>query len=314
VSREIALALLLRGLRFIAVLLGAVAFVEILLWAAPGDPIDLVPNGPELRAALSAEWGLDRPLGERLLARLSGIIHGDLGESLVVRPGASVSALTLAAATRSVGVLACALLLSVGLALLLALSAPGRSTTARFVQLASAAPVFLLAWGSVTGLNVATFALMEQGLIDRPDWFALPLTDSPLRSAVAITALAIGSSALSDAHAELGSVLGRLHRGPLVLGLRARDTPLGPHLLSNLLAPLAALAADRLAFLLGGLVVVEAVLLSNGAGALLWQAALKRDYPLAAGLTLVAAGVVTAGRLLADLAQLIADPRLRDQP
>ena len=30
---------------FVATLVGAAAFVAVLLWAAPGDPIDLLPNG-----------------------------------------------------------------------------------------------------------------------------------------------------------------------------------------------------------------------------------------------------------------------------
>ena len=307
-SARIAQAAGLRTLRFAAVLVGAVVFVELLLWAAPGDPIDLVPNGIELRTALAREWGLDQPLGRRLLSRLGGLLRLDLGESLVVRPGAAVTELCAAAAARSAATLLPALALSMGLALALA----RRPQATRLVQLVSAAPVFLLAWAAVTGINAGTHALIEQGTLARPAWFALPLTPSPVRGALAVTVLAVGSSALSDAHTELSVVLDRLHRGPMVLGLRSGGTPLGPHLLSNLLAPLAALAADRLAFLLGGLVITEAVLMLNGAGSLLWSAALGRDYPLAAGLTVLAAATVTLGRLLADLAQLLVDPRLRD--
>lgn len=306
----IARAVGLRALRFGAVLVGTVVLVEGLMWAAPGDPIDLIPNGAELRGALAAEWGLDRPLPARIADRLLGLLRGDLGESLIVRPGAAVADLAAAAAARSALVLLPALALSIASALVLSLARRG----ARLVQLVSAAPVFLLAWASVTGINAAVFSLMTAGWIGRPAWFALPLTDAPARTAVAVAALAVGSGALSEAHTDLSDALGRLRRGPLVQGLLARGTPPGRHLISNLLAPVAALAADRLAFLLGGLVVVETVMLHNGAGALLWQAALNRDYPLAIGLAVTAAVTVTFGRLLADLAQIVADPRLRAEP
>ncbi|RME21437.1 MAG: ABC transporter permease, partial [Deltaproteobacteria bacterium] len=63
--------------------------------------------------------------------------------------------------------------------------------------------------------------------------------------------------------------------------------------------------------LVGGLIVIEKVLLLNGAGALLWDACLKRDHPLAMGLALAAAFAVAASRLGVDLGRILLDPRLR---
>lgn len=301
--------------RFTLVFIGALAFVELLLWAAPGDAIDLVPNGLELREMLAAEWGLDQPLLARIGDRLVDASRGDLGESLIVRPGTPVMSMTATSSLRSAWILFPALMLSTGTAFMLAYSEQGRSRqVSNLVHAVSTVPVFLLAWCGVSALNGASFWLMERGLITRPDWFALPLSDSPLRTALAISALAIGSGVLSGSHTELSAEMRRLIQGPMVFGLRARGTPLANHLLSNLLAPVASLAASRLTFLLGGLVIIETVLLFNGAGALLWQAALKRDYPLAAGLTLAAAAVVSSGRLLSELAQLLVDPRLQERP
>jgi len=79
-------------------------------------------------------------------------------------------------------------------------------------------------------------------------------------------------------------------------------------------APLATLAAGRVGFLVGGLVVVEKVLLLNGAGALMWDACLKRDYPLAMGLAIAAAAIVAVANLVADLVRFSVDPRLRRRP
>ena len=310
-----------RVLWFGALLGGAVALIEVLLAAAPGDAADLVAAAdPDLRPALVAAWGLDAPLPLRILQRLQGILSGDLGESLTVRPGAPVRALVGAAAARSAPLVLLSLLLSGGLGgLTAALTVaprrhPGLAAAGRgVVQAASVAPVFLLAWALVALLNTATFALVEGGHLARPAWFALPAVDHPVRTALAVAVLAVGSGSLSETHAEVEEAMRRLLDSDFLVAARARGADPRRHLRANLIGPLAALSASRAAFLVGGLVVIERVMLLNGAGALLWEAALRRDYPLAAGLSLAAAAVVCGARLLADLVRLVADPRLRER-
>lgn len=313
-------AALWRVLWFGALLLGAVALVEGLLASAPGDAADVVAAGDgTLHPALVRAWGLDAPLPLRVVRRLGEVLSGDLGESLTVQPGVPVAALVAGAVARSAPLVLLSLLLSVGLGgVTAALTVSPRVPWAgallrRLVQAASVAPVFLLAWGLVSLLNEATFALMSAGYLARPAWFALPSVAHPLRTAVAVAVLAVGSGTLSETHAEIEESLRQLLGSDFLAAARARGAPLRGHLWANLLAPLAALAASRLAFLVGGLVVVERVLLLNGAGTLLWEAALQRDHPLAAGLAFAAAAAVCGARLLGDLARLAADPRLRVQ-
>ena len=45
----------------LATLLGATGLMLGLLVLAPGDPIDLIPNGAAIRPQLEKEFGLDRP-------------------------------------------------------------------------------------------------------------------------------------------------------------------------------------------------------------------------------------------------------------
>jgi ABC-type dipeptide/oligopeptide/nickel transport system permease component len=66
-----------------------------------------------------------------------------------------------------------------------------------------------------------------------------------------------------------------------------------------------------MAALLGTVVVVEKLLLLNGAGAMLWQACARRDFPLASGITQAAAALVALVRLGAELARIALDPRAR---
>lgn len=303
--------LLGRALSSLLTVIAALALLQGLLMLAPGDPIDLLPNGAELRPQLEAEWRLDRPPLERIVGAEWDALRGDLGTSLSVRPGARVADLVLRAGLGSLGVLLPAL----GLSMLLggALAALPALRQARAPTRALAAlPVFLLAWLLVTGLDAAAWAGMERGWIERPDWFALPDQPSALRWLLAVFALAVGSGALSEVQGTVAEELRRFEDEGTADGARALGLPAWPHIALNLLPPLATALASRAAFFVGGLVVIEKVLLLGGAGALLWDAALGRDYPLALGLGLGAALVVAGARLLADLLRLGLDPRLRE--
>lgn len=61
---------------FVATVLGAAALVLTMLWLAPGDAIDTLPNGEALRPVLMAEWGLDQPLPVRYLRWLGRAVQG----------------------------------------------------------------------------------------------------------------------------------------------------------------------------------------------------------------------------------------------
>lgn len=317
-----ALALRLTG--FVGTLAGAVGLVLALLVLAPGDPVDLIPNGEDLRPQLEAEWHLDEPLPRRYALYLRRLASGELGTSMTYRPGMPVAEVLATPARRSlgllIGALALALLWGTALAALSAASDPGRQAgfADRVVRLVgglagavSIAPVFLLAHLAVTGLNEGTFALMEAGYVSRPSWFALPDQASALRTTLAVVLLAVGSGTLAEVHQAIEQALVRLRDSGHVDAARARGAPLWPHVLPGLLLPLTTIATTRTAFLVGGLVIVEKVLMLNGAGAVLWQAALLRDYDLALGVALLASAMVCAVRLIGDAIRVAIDPRLR---
>ncbi len=297
---------------FVLTLLGAALLAQVLLWSAPGDAADLLAGDPELRAALVLDMGLDRPPHEAWWAFVTHAVQGDLGRSLTYRPGMSVSELVRPAALRSlllvVGALVVSLSLGAGLAYL---TAGRRSPGRRLLQALSIAPVFLMAWMVVVGLNEWAFELIQSGAIERPSWFALPDQDSLLKWALAVTVLAVGSSAVTEVHSACEDELKHIRVSGYVDAARARGARLWPHVLWNLVPPLTIIASSRAAFFVGGLVVVEKVLHLNGVGAMLWQACRLRDVPLALGITFVAAAVVCGARLLADVIRVTVDPRLR---
>lgn len=296
---------------FAITLFGAATLVLALLWAAPGDPIDLIPNGEELRPVLEEQWQLDKPLPVRLVNYLGNAVRGDLGTSLTYRPGMPVMTVIAGPTMRSMGWLLAALVLTVVWGTGLAWTTAGRpSLNRRVIQAASIAPVFLLAHLSVNIINESTLSLVEGGWIGRPHWFALPGQPSAFRSVLAIVVLAVGSGALSEVRAEVENALIEIRSSGYVAAARARGEPLWRHVFLNLVGPLTTIAATRAAFFVGGLVILEKVLLLNGIGSILWQAALLRDYPLALGITVILASVVCVSRLLGDSLRAIIDPRL----
>lgn len=306
------------GLRLLAsfalTLAGAALAAQALLGLAPGDPVDLVPNGEELRAELEQEWGLDQPFLVRYGWFLLKAAGGDLGHSLTFRPGAAVTDLLPPAAAQSLVLLLPALTLTllVGVALAWVTAGRPRSPIRRLVQGLSVPPVFLLAFLAVEGANRSAFALMERGTIDRPTWFALPDTDGPVKVLLAVLVMVLGSGSLHEVMVACEDEIVRVRNAPFIDAAIARGAPVWAHVLPNLVAPLTAITTSRAAFFVGGLIIVEKVLQFNGAGAMLWQACRLRDYPLALGLTLLAATAVCVARLAGDLVRLAMDPRLRE--
>jgi len=83
------------------------------------------------------------------------------------------------------------------------------------------------------------------------------------------------------------------------------------HAVPNGLAPTFQITALNLAYLAGGIVVVESVFAWPGLGLYTVRAIASVDFPAIAGVTLVMGAAYVVVNALVDLAQVAADPRLR---
>lgn len=314
-SGELLQAVARRGLLAALSLVGVVVLVHVLLRAAPGDAADLVAASPALREQLVAAWGLEQPLPVAVLQTL----RGELGESLSLRPGTPVVGIVAEQAPRSLALLLVALGLLPPLALGLARleRSPRRRGLRRLVQAGRGAgglPSYLLAFLLVTSLNETAFALIQRGLISRPAWFSLPDTASVLRDLLAVAVLLWGGGRLGAAVDEVEQRMAAMEASPALDALRARGRSTRGAVVAGVLPVLIALPGQRLAAMLGALVIVEKVLLLPGAGATFWDAVVARDLPVALGLALAGATLAVGLRWLGELGVLWADPRLRTQP
>jgi peptide/nickel transport system permease protein len=268
---------------------------------------------PEALHNIRAALGLEQPAWLRYLHWLGGALHGDFGTSLTsARPvGAQVlprlgNTLLLASLAALVSVP-----VAVGLGLLSAMREGG--VIDRLVSLLSlvtiSVPEFFV--GYVLTLLFAvqlgwlpSLAIMHGGmpLAERLAAIALPV--ATLVIVVLAHMLRMTRSALlavmSAPYIEMAFLKG-LPRGTVVLR----------HALPNAAAPIIAVVALNLGYLVVGVVVVEAVFVYPGAGQLMVDAVSKRDLPVVQACGLVFAATYVGLNTIADMLAIIVNPRLR---
>jgi peptide/nickel transport system permease protein len=97
--------------------------------------------------------------------------------------------------------------------------------------------------------------------------------------------------------------------------VRAKGLPerlvLSRHVLRNALLPVVTIVGLSLPGLVTGAIVVEEVFSYQGMGLLFFDAATHHDFPVLLGSTLIVGVATVVGSLLADIAYLLLDPRVR---
>jgi peptide/nickel transport system permease protein len=83
------------------------------------------------------------------------------------------------------------------------------------------------------------------------------------------------------------------------------------HALKNAMLPMVTMVALNLGYTVGGAIQVETVFSWPGIGRLMFDAVMKRDYPVLQGAFLLLAISVIAANLLADLLYSVLDPRVQ---
>ncbi|MFI6824133.1 ABC transporter permease [Micromonospora sp. NPDC050187] len=312
-------------------LLGAVVVVaaaSVVIFGAmqllPGDAADvLLAKGAgsgggtaAQKAALRAELGLDRPLPERYLDWISGVLQGDLGRSVFSgRPVTEIIASRLLN-TLTLAAVATAVLIPVAIGFgawsgARAGHARDRAVTITAV-IVGALPEFVTAT-----LLIAVFAYAWPVLpaVSMPDPGANPLSAPealvlPVLTLVAVMApqtIRMVRAQMAEAMASDYVRMARLHG----VGERRIVTH---HALRNALAPAVPLLAGSITWLVGGIVVVETVFNYPGISADLIHAIGHRDLPYVQSVTLLFAVTTVIGYLLADLIVMALVPKLRSRP
>lgn len=300
----------LAGAAFVLWAVATIAFFALRL--VPGDPVDALLGGPgsnateEVRQQTRELHGLDRPVVLQYGAFLLGLFRGDLGESHQLRqPVAQVlsdqmgNTLLLAALA-----LVLAWVFALGLALWSVRSGRIAAAVANFLEIVSAAvPHFWL--GTIL---ILVFSVNLQLL---PTTSGNPGVESLVLPVVTLAVPLAGF--LGQSMRE--SMLTAMH-SPFALSSRARgESETGVslrHALRHAALPGINLTGWAFGSLISGAVVVETVFARPGLGRTLLEAVVIRDVPVVLGVVLLIAAVYAAVMLLSDIAERLADPRLRD--
>jgi peptide/nickel transport system permease protein len=293
----------------------------VVFWATqalPGDTARAILGreaaNVERYEALKEQLGLNEPLYQQYFDWLGGVLTGDLGNSLA--QDTPVTELLGRRVLNSFILVFIAALVSVPVSLLLgSLTALRRdstfdaTTTVGSLGLA-ALPEFVI--GILLILLFATQVFHVLPAVSRVDssvpivqqleLFVLPALTLTLAVAPYITRI-LRASTIEVLESEY-VMMARLKGLPERLVLNR-------HALPNALAPELQVTALNLAWLAGGVVVVEYLFAFPGMGSLLVDSVANRDMPMVQAICLIIAAVYVLANLTADILTILVSPRLR---
>lgn len=292
-----------------------VSLVFLLIHLVPGDPVQMMLGegaSPMDMASLRHDLWLDRPLGVQYMHYWTGVLHGDLGQSIRMKD--TVIHLIAQRYPYTMALTLCSLVL----ALLLALPA-GVWAAVRRGKLADQAlavvslfglsvpgialgPVLMLffsielGWLPVSGANAGGTATI--------DWRYLVLPTLAMGTSMAAILTRMVRTAMLE---ELGQDYIRTARAK---GLREAAV-VWRHALPNALVPIVTVVGLQFGALLAGAIVTETIFSWPGLGRLSVSAISNRDYALVQGCLLSIGLTYVLVNFLTDLVYNVVNPRMR---
>ena len=297
-----------RLLQSALILLGVSFITFALLYLLPSDPVHQIAGRsatPQTVANIREQLGLDQPFIVQYWRYLTNLLQLDLGRSYLQKTEVSTLIAARLPATLLLMVGAISAELVVGLTMGVVAALRRGTTTDNSLMIASfigvSAPQF------VVGLLLLYVFAVQLG------WF--PIGGYGTFAHLVLPAMTLGI---------LGSGwYSRMMRSSMIDVLRqdfirtahakglSRARVLLRHALPNAILPVIAMIGIDIGIFMGGIVVVESVFGWPGIGQLAWQAIQRIDIPIIMGVTLVSAFAIVLGNLVADIATLFADPRIK---
>ncbi|MBI4278469.1 MAG: ABC transporter permease [Armatimonadetes bacterium] len=326
-----------RLLLLIPVLFGISLLTFTISHLVPADPARLLA-GPEAKAdaveAIRKKWGFDRPVYERYLLYMAGVLRGDLGISISTRHPVSQDLRERIPATAELGLAALLIMVLLGVPLGVTAAVKKDAALDHGCRL-----------GALAGVSMPAFwlALLFQLFFFKSlGWFpAGGRLDQSLEPPTHITGMYVLDSLLTGNMTTLANAWWHLAMPATVLSLaglasvtrmgrasmlevltkdyinaaRAKGLPeravIYRHALKNALIPVVTVVSMWLGGILGGSFVVELVFYWPGVGYYGTSGILTADYTAIMGVSLLLTVTYVVANLLADIAYMFIDPRIR---
>lgn len=290
------------------ILLGVSFITFALLYLLPADPVRQIAGRSataETVANIRAQLGLDQPFVVQYARYLGNLLQGDLGRSYLQKTEVStlIASRLPASLLLMLGAIVCELVLGLTMGVIAALRRG--TTTDNALMIASfvgvSAPQFVVGL-----LMLYVFAVQLK-------WF--PIGGYGTFAHLVLPAITLGILGSGWYSRMMRSSMIDVLRQDFIRTARAkglgRMRVLMRHALPNAILPIIAMIGIDVGIFMGGIVVVESVFGWPGIGQLAWQAIQRVDIPIIMGVTLVSACAIVIGNLVADIASLFADPRIK---
>jgi peptide/nickel transport system permease protein len=297
--------------------LGLVSLMSFaVIWLVPGDPaaMFLDPGAtPQQLAQVRHRLGLDEPFYLQVIAWYERILHGDLGQSILLNRSVTAAIVERLPVTLSLTALALVFATLLGIAAGLLAAMRHRSWADQSIMvlalLGLSVPEFWLGLMLIFGFAVDLRWFPAGGYVPLAESFS-GWWHSMAMPAFTLAAVQVGFIARMTRSAMLEV----LHQD----FIRTADSKGLPwsivvtrHGLPNALVPILTVLGIVTGSLLGGAVVIEQVFSLPGVGRLVIGAVLSRDFPVIQGTLLFVAAIYLLVNLVVDILYAVADPRVR---
>ncbi len=285
--------------------------------ALPGDPARAILGRAATPASLEAlreQLGLNRPVIQQYLDWAAGLLQGDAGISLAAQQ--PVATLLGDRLVNSAFLVLCAGIVSIPLSIAIGTYAamkrdrPFDTVSSLTTLLLAALPEFVVGVALVVLFATTVVRLLPAISIIPPggrpwdDLSAMILPTLTLVLAVTPYVVRIMRASMIEVlesdYVEMARLKGLSERIVIVR-----------HALPNALGPTFQVIAINLAYLAGGVIVVEYVFNYAGIGGALRDGVSNHDLPVVQALAMLIAAVYVGLNLIADIATILVTPRLR---
>ena len=307
-------------LKRLAAIIPTVFFVTVIIFGLqqllPGDAASVLAGenqDPEVIAYLQKKMHLDEPLPMRYAYWISGVFHGDLGESMRIQQPVLDLLKEKLPVTLQLAAMAMAIALLIGIPAGI-VSAVGKDSAwdyrATVIALGGlSTPNFWLGILLILVFSVQLGWLPASGYVS-------PFEDLGANlAAMIMPAFVLGNAIAAVLMRHTRSAMLQVLNADYVRTARAKGLTerrvVLKHALRNALTPIITLGALEFGTLLSGAVLTEQVFSSPGFGKLIVDAVFNRDYAVVQGVVLFTSSVYILLNLLADLAYFVVNPRLR---
>ncbi|HTR85299.1 MAG TPA: ABC transporter permease [Reyranella sp.] len=282
----------------------------------PGDPALIMAGeerDPQVLAEIRHQYRLDEPVPVQYVYWIKGVMSGNLGESMRLK--ASVGALVREKLPVTLQLATMALIIALGIGIPAGIVSAVKKETAwdyaanLFALWGLSTPNFWLGILLIFLFSVTLGWLPASGYVQMSENWKQSLATSIMPAFVLGNALA--AVLMRHTRSAMLQAMGADYvRTARAKGLEESRVVL-KHALRNAMTPVITLLALDFGTLLSGAVLTEQIFSIPGFGKLIVDSVFNRDYAVVQGVVLVTSSLYIMLNLLADIAYVLVNPRLR---